>query len=186
MKNDPSYNAAFYAKLFNLTERRIQQLAKDEIIPRAARGKYPLLGVIQGYVAYLQDRALGGELMPADMHVEKSALVRAQREKAEIEVLMLKGALIQREQVDAALGNLITACRARLLSIPTKAAAVAVSMTEAEVEGLLTDQIHEALHELSRSIEFAEPTTKADGEPVGRSKSRAQPRGFSGTRPVEH
>ena len=47
------------AKLLNLTEVRIQQLAKDGIIVKETRGRYDLWGSIKGYVKYLQDRAIG-------------------------------------------------------------------------------------------------------------------------------
>lgn len=57
-ENNGTYSAALIAKLLNITERRLQQLAKDGVVPKAARGKYPLAGCVRGYVTYLQ--GLGG------------------------------------------------------------------------------------------------------------------------------
>lgn len=55
----PSYPVATIAKLFNLTERRVQQLAKEGVIPKPEKGKYDLIGCVRGYIAYLQERAFG-------------------------------------------------------------------------------------------------------------------------------
>ena len=183
---EPTYGADFYAKLFRLTTRRIQQLAKDGIIPKSGRGKYPLLGVISGYVAYLQERALSGEVGPAEYQNEKALKTKFEREKLEIEVQVLKGELVPKAQVDQAIGELISACKSRLLSIPTKAAAVAVSMTEAEVAGLLTDQIYEALHELSRTQRITGTATETDSEQLGGSTPSSVAGGQRRTGYVEH
>ncbi|VAW66172.1 hypothetical protein MNBD_GAMMA11-2557 [hydrothermal vent metagenome] len=40
----PLYPSATLAHLFNLSERRVQQLAKEGVIPKAQRGKYGTWG----------------------------------------------------------------------------------------------------------------------------------------------
>ena len=49
-------NAAIIAKLFGVTDRRIQQLAKDGIIPAAQKRPYmfDLLPTVQSYIRYLR------------------------------------------------------------------------------------------------------------------------------------
>ena len=49
-----SFNIVAISKLLKLTERRVQQLAKDGIIPKAERGKYDLVGSVHGYVDFLK------------------------------------------------------------------------------------------------------------------------------------
>lgn len=44
------YKVAVIARFLNLTERRVQQLARDGIIPKPEKGKYDLVGCVQGYI----------------------------------------------------------------------------------------------------------------------------------------
>jgi phage terminase Nu1 subunit (DNA packaging protein) len=46
------------ARLLDLSERRVQQLSREGVIPRAERGQYDLIGSVRGYVRYLRDQAL--------------------------------------------------------------------------------------------------------------------------------
>lgn len=55
------YPGSVLAKLLNITERRLQQLAREGIIPKSNHGKYPLAGVIRGYVIYLQNAGVNAE-----------------------------------------------------------------------------------------------------------------------------
>lgn len=55
MASPPTYPLSTIAKLFDLTERRIQQLAADGIIPRAVKGSYELIGSVQGYIRFLRN-----------------------------------------------------------------------------------------------------------------------------------
>ena len=43
------------AKLLDLSERRVQQLSREGVIPKAERGQYDLIGSVRGYVRYLRD-----------------------------------------------------------------------------------------------------------------------------------
>ena len=74
----PLYPASTLAKLFHLTERRVQQLARDGIIAKGIKGKYDLVSSVQGYVKYLQERALGRQqgsyAHPADIKVGTQTL----------------------------------------------------------------------------------------------------------------
>ncbi len=48
------YKVAIIARFLNLTERRVQQRARDGIIPKAEKGKYDLVQCVHGYVRFLQ------------------------------------------------------------------------------------------------------------------------------------
>ena len=43
------------ARLLDLTHERLRQLAAEGFIPKAERGRYPLVGVVQGYIKFLND-----------------------------------------------------------------------------------------------------------------------------------
>ena len=93
-----AHSALELATLFHLTERRIQQLAKDKIIPKAKRGKYDLMAAIRGYVKYLQERAAGraeGTYNDTtDIKTERKRLIKAQADKTECENQKLRGELV--------------------------------------------------------------------------------------------
>jgi phage terminase Nu1 subunit (DNA packaging protein) len=101
----PAYPASTLAKLFHLTERRVQQLAKAGIIFKNAQGKYDLVSSVQGYVKYLQDRALGRSegayTDAADIKVERKRLIKAQADRAETENQQQRGALVALSVVTA-------------------------------------------------------------------------------------
>lgn len=151
MSTEPTYPASFYAKLFNLTDRRVQQLAKDGIIPKSSRGKYPLVGAIKGYVTFLQERALSsGEAPAGDLQTEKIRLTKANADKTELEVEVLKGTLIPAERVEQVVGDMISSFRAKILSIPTKSAHALIGLTDlTEVQSALEIPLYEALEELA-------------------------------------
>lgn len=157
----PLYPAKTIAKILNLTERRVQQLAKDGVIPKAERGKYDLVGSVRGYVKYLQDRALGNEATPTDLQTEKWRLIKAQADEKELQVEQLRGSLILRTEVLEYWQSMLASMRARLLSIPSRSAPIIITAsTVSDVEQVLTLHVHEALAELA-----------SDGAPNGSGAS---------------
>lgn len=191
-------SASTLAKLFNLTERRVQQLAKEGVIPRAERGKYDLVGAVRGYVKYLQERAEGRGVAPQDLHTERARLVKAQADKTEIEVAEMARALIPAERVIAAWEQLVAAFRAKCLALPSRLAPQLAAVNEIrEIKDHIGAGVREALEELSR-FELADGAEKgdpesgagrataaeADGKRVGKRKPQAQPRGQRRARTV--
>lgn len=102
-KSDPvdqAHPASFYAELFGITERRIQELAKDGVITKAARGRYPFRDTVAGYVRFLQERVKGSDSADARMALneEKLKLTRSQRQKVDIEIDKMARELIPRDE----------------------------------------------------------------------------------------
>ena len=144
----PLYPAKTIAKLFNLTERRVQQLAKEGIIPKAERGKYELIGAVQGYVKYLQDRAVGQhEAAPTDLNAEKVRLTKAQADEKELQVKVLRGELLPAELVIEMGAALVAAARAKVLAIHSKCRSRFPSI-EQDVADEIETLSREALSEL--------------------------------------
>lgn len=56
-----SFPGRIIARLLNITERRLQQLAREGIIPKSERGVYPLAASVRGYVTYLQNVGVNAE-----------------------------------------------------------------------------------------------------------------------------
>ena len=70
--------------MLKLSERRVQQLAKDNIIPKAERGKYDLVSSVHGYIDFLKAKA-GGDFTAEEVLKNKNKLLKAKAEIAEIE-----------------------------------------------------------------------------------------------------
>lgn len=113
-----TYPVGVIAKLLMLTERRVQQLVDAGFIPKAARGKYDLVGSVQGYVRFLKEQnekpAAGkdGDTKGPDYYVERAWVYRHRREEAAIKVAAKRGLLVFREDAVKALREQAQAARA--------------------------------------------------------------------------
>ena len=179
-----SYPVSTIAKLFGLSERRVQQLAQEGIIPKPEKNQYELVGCVRAYINYLQQRAFGKGTAPKDTHLERARLIKAQADIAEIDLAQRTGALITVERVEADWMAMVNSCRSKLLSIPTKCAYQVMALDNPEeIQKYLKRTIFEALSELA-SYEIDDDTedlqpddetgdlgvdaaTRDDGEPVG-------------------
>lgn len=136
------------AQALGCSKRHIQQLAKDGIIPKSDRGRWPL-EAIAAFVAYVQADARRG---PADYALERARLTRAQADVAELGLAERRGDLLAREDVDAAVGAAFARVRSRLLAVPSKCAAEAAQSGDPlEAEGVIRAAVYDALTELSRT-----------------------------------
>ena len=120
-------NAAIIAKLFGVTDRRIQQLAKEGIIPAAQKRPYmfDLLPTVQSYIRYLSDKANGREAKSADTAQVEMEKLRAEadmkRSKADMAAMQLKeleGKMHRSEDVEAVTNDLVYTVRRRLKNPP--------------------------------------------------------------------
>ena len=170
-----SFNITAISKLLKLTERRIQQLAKDNIIPRAERGKYDLVSSVHGYIDFLKAKA-GGEFTIEEVNKNKNKLIKAKAELAEIEKMKATSELIPQEEVKSSWLELVHKLKQKLLSIPNKVSPILVNIKNTnEIKLILQDKIYEALYEIAsddRSVakdnESNKTATKSDNKPVGR------------------
>lgn len=145
----PAFSASTIAKLFNITERRIHQLAKEGVIPKASRGNYELIPCVQGYINSLKGKVSGVDSTNVNA-TERAKLTRAQTVKLELEVDAIKKTLISAKEVEDMLDDIITRCRSVLLGIPNRLAYQLASITNTqEIALLLKKAIYEALEELS-------------------------------------
>ena len=144
-----SFNIEAISKLLKLSERRIQQLAKDNIIPKAERGKYDLVSSVHGYIDFLKAKA-GGDFTAEEVLKNKNKLLKAKAELAEIEKMKATGELIPKEEVKRTWLELVQKVKQKLLSIPNKVAPVVVTVKSInEIKLILQDKIYEALYEIS-------------------------------------
>ena len=170
-----SFNIQAIAKLLKLSERRIQQLAKEGVIPKAERGKYDLIGSVQGYIDYLKAK-VGGDFTAEEVLKNKNKLLKAKAELAEIEKMKATSELIPQEEVKSSWLELVHKLKQKLLSIPNKVSPILVNIKNTnEIKLILQDKIYEALYEIAsddRSVakdnESNKTATKSNNKPVGR------------------
>ena len=145
---DNTQPIAVMAKLLDLSERRIQQLSREGIIPKSQRGRYELVGSVKGYIHYLRDLALKADHGIADYGTERARLIKARADLAEMEAHLKRDELIPCHQVEEAWSQILTHLRARLLVLPDKLAPTvyesdSISATKAHIKEGIWDALEE-------------------------------------------
>jgi phage terminase Nu1 subunit (DNA packaging protein) len=150
--SSPSQPIAVIAKLLDLSERRVQQLSREGVIPKATRGQYDLIGSVRGYVRYLRDQAVKAQAGAPDYASERARFIRARADLAEMEAEEKRGSVIAAEDVEAAWIAVLSLLRTRLLALPDRLAPVAhTEASPAGVRDVIRGAIREALEELAES-----------------------------------
>ena len=173
------------ARLLDLSERRVQQLSREGVIPKAERGQYDLIGSVRGYVRYLRDQALKAQAGAPDYAAERARFIRARADLAEMEAEEKRRSLIAADQIEAAWIAVLALLRTRLLALPDRLAPQAFEQsTVGDTRNLIRAAIREVLDDLAQpdieleaDIDLAGVSdTEADGdESIGRSEAAAGP-----------
>lgn len=147
------------AKLFDLDVRRVQQLAKEGILPAASQRpyKFDLLPTVKAYIRYLRDRANGKEAKTADTVKAEADKLRAEADlkqsKAKIAELQLKeleGKMHRREDVEALTNDLVYTARSMIMALPGRLAMDVVQAGSAnEASALIRTECYKILDELA-------------------------------------
>jgi phage terminase Nu1 subunit (DNA packaging protein) len=162
----PTYPVATIAKLLMLSDRRVQQLTKEGVIPKAERGRYELAPAVQGYIRFLQERSLRSDSSPIDYHVEKARLTQMQASLAEIELVKARGDVVSVDQVTKNLAGLFAEVRTNIRNIPGRVVSSLIGMTdEREFKAVLLREIDLVLTALAEADVLVEPSD--DDEDAG-------------------
>ena len=148
------------ARLLDLSERRIQQLSREGVIPKAERGQYDLIGSVRGYVRYLRDQALRAQAGAPDYAAERARFIRARADLAEMEAEEKRRSLIAADEIEAAWIAVLALLRTRLLALPDRLAPQAFDQpTVGDTRNLIRTAIREVLDDL------AEPDIEIETDP---------------------
>lgn len=181
------------SKLLNLTERRVQQLAKDGIIPKADKDKYNLNEAVTAYVTYLQELAFGKRAGNSTEAESRSRWVAAKAALTEIELERAKGELVATADVADWWDRIVSTAKIRLLAIPTRAAPLVIGAGSlAKIQDAIQSLLYEALNELSATNPIAGPAgdagveapPKTNSKPVGRPRKKVKPGKLSRAGPM--
>ena len=154
---NPTYPVKTIAALLHLTERRVQQLSKEGVIPRSERGRYELAPSIQGYIAYLQQRAApratDEDPDRIDYHVEKARKTRAEADIVEMEAAKMRRELVSVAEMTEAMGLVVSEVRSRLLNqVPVRIASKTKTLRkEAAIKKIAKAEITACLDALSKA-----------------------------------
>ena len=162
MAENPKQNlqsTEIMAKLFELDPRRVQQLAKEGVLPAASQRpyKFDLLPTVKAYIRYLRDRANGKEAKTADTVKAEADKLRAEADlkqsKAKIAELQLKeleGKMHRSEDVEAMTNDLVYTARSMIMALPGRLAMDVVQAGSAnEASALIRAECYKILNELA-------------------------------------
>ena len=151
--------SAIIAKLFGVTDRRVQQLAKEGVIPAASVRpyKFDLLPTVQAYIRYLSDKANGKDSKSADTVQAEADKLRAEADlkqsKAKIADMQLKeleGKMHRSEDVEAVTNDLVYTVRSMIMALPGRLAMDVVQASNAnEASALIRSECYKILNELA-------------------------------------
>lgn len=198
-------NTAQIAELFEVTERSVQILAQDKIIPRAKRGQFDLFLTAKAYIRNLKDR-LGGKIIEPEQDDLKGRKLKAETEEREAKAALRRleleeelGKLFRREEIDRQWTSRLIEVKAAMLEMPKR---VAFRFTDPDVRIHVEEEVYayvvEMLDRYSRSgivpdspvgagdyAKSAETASTDLGKSVGRQKQNHPRKGKSASRSVE-
>jgi phage terminase Nu1 subunit (DNA packaging protein) len=178
--------------------RTIQRYVSNGILRRARdsdgkplRGAFELVPSIHAYLDYLEEQLSVGLQNDTEFRRERTGLVKAQRERQELENQLFKGQLHRADDVEAIMNDVLSGIKIRFLSIPSRIARLLIAQTAiAKIIDILTRAVYEALGDVmtysaeafaSRNAEYlaaagidrvellssSEPNSQANGEENG-------------------
>lgn len=168
-------NSAALEKIVGVSDRRIRQLAEENIIVRAAKGRYKLMESIRNYILSLKvsieaaesDTPDGG----LDLDAEKAIHERVKRQISELKLKTMKGELHKSEDVERVMTDMLVAMKTKLLSLPSKLAPMLISRNDIDyVREAIMREVLEALNELK---EYNPKDFYADGTVVSEESEGA-------------
>ncbi len=153
-KRQKSVSTAELMSWLALSREGVRQLEERGIISRLGRGEWDLQDCTARYLTHLRGIAAGrrDEGGTLDLAAERALLARAQREHQAMRNAVLRGELLPRAEVTAAVRTAFGHCRARLLALPSKVAPRIVGLgAAAEVQEVIKGFVYEALAELAET-----------------------------------
>jgi phage terminase Nu1 subunit (DNA packaging protein) len=125
----------------------VRRLERRGIVFKVARDRWPV-SAVEDIADYRAERAPGAEADKSLAH-ERTLLVKAQREKAELDLAVRRGEMQLRAENEAKAIEIVVATRNRLLAVPERAAS-RLGLNRHEVAAV-DEEIRAALTELSQT-----------------------------------
>ena len=146
-------NSATLERILQVSDRRIRQLAEENIIVRVAKGRYRLAESITNYILTLKVALQTGNAQTQDgdidLEEEKAIHERVKRQISELKLQTMRGELHKSEDVERVMTDMLVSVKTKLLSMPSKLAPVLVSRNDIDtVKKTINYEVLEILNEL--------------------------------------
>ena len=137
------------AQLLDVSERRVQQLASQGVIPKPEGRQYDLVASVKGYVQYLRKQIQGGG--EASLVDERASHERLKKELTALKLQREKGELVPRYQAVEWLETMAGEAKVALLGLPRRLAPSLVLLQEEKgIEFQLREEVRRILKDLGR------------------------------------
>lgn len=172
-------NSATLEKILQVSDRRVRQLAEENIIVRAAKGRYKLMESISNYILTLKVSMEAGSSQAADGEIdldkEKAIHERVKRHISELKLKTMQGDLHKSEDVERVMTDMLVSIKTKLLSMPSKLAPILVARDDIDfVKKTINTEVLEVLNELKDydpkdfyDDNYADSGDDCDGEDEG-------------------
>jgi hypothetical protein len=165
------------ARLLKWTPRSVQNLVSDGFVQRNGRGRFPLVGLIHGYIDYRDDRERKNQAKTA-----QNSVAEARREEIELRTLERRGELIETARAEglAVVEDVLGGLRAALTAAPARI--TADLELRRKIETVLNDALREAANRAQAAAAGAEDggETADAGGPDDAGRLGGSEQGLSG------
>ena len=166
-KATPTFPVGTIAKLLMISDRQVQALSKEGIIPKAEHGRYELAPAVQGYIKYLKDRSIGGGRDGViDYHAEKARLTKLQADQAELALAKEQAQVTTLDQVERMVTKAFAEVRAGMRNLPGRTVSLLIGETdERRFKSVLMgeiDQVLEALATIDLTADEQDPEDEGE------------------------
>lgn len=129
------------AALLKMTGERVRQLSRDGWIPKAARGIYPLVGSVHGYIDFLRDEA-----RRSTQNQSANRARDARAKEIELRIAEREGRLMPTDEALAVLDEIVALCRTEMQTLPARSTQDVGARRKIEV------QVNESLKRISDKL----------------------------------
>jgi len=186
-KADYTVTGLQLADILELSVRRVQQLAKEGILPPTEkRNQYRLIDCIQGYVKYLRGQVIHTDT-PDDLRVLKLRQEKARAEILELQSLKEGGELQHQDDVQKVWTSITVLIKTRFLALSSRVATDVYSAKnlievrtriDAEVDLILNELVKTKVgieeHVDDTNGEFAELSANDVSKPKATTKANSK------------
>ncbi len=153
--SDITVTAKQLGELLGVGDRMVRMLADDGIVTRKSTGRYLLFESTKNYITLLKAQRNGLQgVMPSDsesfdLREEQAEHEHIKKQITEIKLLLVKGQVHKAEDVAAVMTDIFAKIKSKLEAMPSKLARKLEKKNRTQIQGILREEISNALLELS-------------------------------------
>lgn len=140
------------AAFCDITVRRVQQLAREQVFPKLGRGRYPLLRCVRAYIGMLRKQIEQKSQQWGTLEEARTRKTQAEAQLAELHLAREEGQLLTLSDYQRKIDEPLERLRAKLLNMPSKYAPQLVGCrTVQEAMLRMEAAVHEAMQAMSET-----------------------------------